>query len=73
MKKALKILVIIVSIICGITFVSPGKSEANTNTSLEITSAKADLFVIVRVRENGKRFLYIYTLDNIFITKIEEL
>lgn len=73
MKKTIKSLVIIVSFICVLGFTNTNTSEAKTNTSLELKSAKSDLFFVVRITQNGRVYICIYLCNGILISKVEEL
>ncbi len=73
MKKAVKILIIVMAFIAILSLSSAKVSVAKSSSSYELTSEKSDLFRIVRVQENGKWFIYIYLESGMFVSKFEEL
>lgn len=75
MERLLKIVIIVISLVSILIVTSPNISRAKTNNSTEYitTVDKSDLFKIIRVLENGKWYIYIYTDSGIFVSKFEEL
>ncbi len=73
MKKIVIILIIAMSFLAVITFTSSNVSVAKSNNANAITSEKSDFLRIVRVLENGRWYIYIYTDTGIFVSKFEEL
>lgn len=73
MKKVFKSILVILSLILFFNFFTVNRSVAGNSTSLEMSSAKADLFIYVRVQEGDRSFIYIYTGNGIYITKISDM
>lgn len=55
------------------SFSSVQNAEASVSTEVSISANQNCWFNIVRVVENGKNYIYIYTEGGIYITKVEEL
>lgn len=72
MKKVFKSILVAISFIIFFNFFTVNQSVAGNSTSIEMSSARADLFIYVRVQEGDKSYLYIYTGNGIYITKIQE-
>lgn len=73
MKNFIKIFLAIVIMVTMFSFSSVQNAEASVSSEVSISANQNWWFNIVRVVENGKNFLYIYTEGGIYITKVEEL
>ena len=74
MKNFIKIFLAIVVMVTMFSFSSVKNAEATTSSEVTISSAEQTWWLnFVRVVEDGKRFIYIYTEGGIYITKVEEL
>ncbi len=54
-------------------FSNINKAEAKSNSVVQIDKENSFVFVFVRVEEGERTFIYVYTENGIYITKIEEL
>ncbi|MDQ3019740.1 MAG: hypothetical protein M3R36_04100 [Bacteroidota bacterium] len=73
MEKVLKLFLLTICFLLACSLFNPGKSEAKSNSNITITSEKADFFIVIRVLEQNKYYIYVYTYDGIFVSKMEEL
>ncbi|MBK8551765.1 MAG: hypothetical protein IPL53_12155 [Ignavibacteria bacterium] len=73
MKKVFKSILVVLSLVLFFNFFTVNQSVAGNSASLEMSSAKADLFIYVRVQEGERSFIYIYTGNGIYITKISDM
>ncbi|MEO8209232.1 MAG: hypothetical protein ABI840_01620 [bacterium] len=73
MKKVFKLFLITVCFLLAFNLFNSGNSEAKANSNISINSEKADIFIIVRTVENSRHYIYVFTYDGIFVSKMEEL
>lgn len=73
MGSLLKIVVIIISLVAILFVTSPNTSSAKNSTEISSTIEKNNFLKVLRVLENGKWYIYIYTDSGIFVSKFEEL
>ncbi len=73
MGSLLKIIIIIISLVAILFVTSPNISNAKNSAEISTAVEKNDFFKVLRVLENGRWYIYIYTESGIFVSKFEEL
>lgn len=73
MEKIFKYILVTVCLITSLSLFSIDKAYARTSTNVEIKSEKADLFIFIRVYENDRWYIHVYTEGGIFVAKVVEL
>ncbi len=73
MKRVLKFALLVFCFVLTIGFFNVNDSNANINSTSQLSSvSSSDFFIFVRVQEGARSFIYVYTDGGVYLTKYEE-